>query len=65
LLFAPESAKILEISNVERVKSVYFLLTKAMGQAYLPLVGSKGGRNEWFRVDPAGVDAALAKLEAL
>lgn len=65
LLFAPESAKVLEISNVERVKSVYFLLTKAMGQAYLPLVGSKGGRNEWFRVGPAAVDAALAKLEAL
>ncbi|HEX3652068.1 MAG TPA: glycosyltransferase family 61 protein [Rhizomicrobium sp.] len=63
LLFAPESAKVLEISNVERVKSVYFLLTKAMGQHYLPLVGSEGGRNEWFRVDPAAVEKALAKLE--
>jgi hypothetical protein len=65
LLFAPQSAKVLEISNVERVKSVYFLLTKAMGQGYLPLVGSKGGHNEWFRVGPAAVDAALARLEAL
>jgi hypothetical protein len=63
LLFAPESAKVLEISNVERVKSVYFLLTKAMGQHYLPLGGSKGARNEWFRVDPAAVETALASLD--
>jgi hypothetical protein len=65
LLFAPESTRVLEISNVERVKPVYFLLTKAMGQGYLPLVGGKGGRNEWFRVDPAAVEEALVKLETL
>lgn len=65
LLFAPDSAKVLEISNVERVKSVYFLLTKAMGQNYAPLAGSKGGRNESFRADPAAVEATLAQLESL
>lgn len=64
LLFAPESTKVLEMCNVERVKSVYFLLTKAMGQRYLPLVGSEGGRNERFRVDPEAVEKALASLDA-
>lgn len=63
LLFAPDGAKVLEISNQERVKSVYFLLTKARGQAYRPLVGSRGDRNEAFTVDPAAVDAALSALE--
>jgi capsular polysaccharide biosynthesis protein len=64
LLFAPKSAKVLEISNLERVKSVYFLLTKAMGQQYFSVVGGKGGRDEWFRVDPVTVEAALTELEA-
>jgi hypothetical protein len=63
LLFAPSAAKVLEISNIERVKSVYFLLTKAMGQQYLPVVGGKGGRNEWFRVNPSTIEHALEKLK--
>ncbi len=62
LLFAPHSAKVLEISNVERAKSVYFLLTKAMGQQYLPVIGGRGDRNEWFDVDPATIEQALQKL---
>jgi hypothetical protein len=64
LLFAPKAAKVLEISNVERVKSVYFLLAKAMGQHYLPVIGGKGDRNEWFSADSQAVEAALSALEA-
>jgi hypothetical protein len=63
LLFAPQAAKVLEISNVERVKSVYFLLAKALGQRYLPVIGSKGDRNEWFSADPQVVESALTTLE--
>lgn len=65
LVFAPAGTKVLEISNLERVKSVYFLLTKALGQHYVPAIGGKGDRNEWFRADPAAVEAALEKLEQL
>ena len=65
LLFAPHNAKVLEISNVERVKSVYFLLTKAMGQHYLPVIGSNGDRNEWFRADPQKIEAALQRLDVI
>jgi hypothetical protein len=63
LLFASQAAKVLEISNVERVKSVYFLLAKALGQHYRPVVGSKGDRNEWFSADPQAVEVALSALE--
>jgi hypothetical protein len=62
LLFAPKVAKVLEISNVERMKSVYFLLAKALGQHYRPVVGSKGDRNEWFSADPQAVEDALSAL---
>jgi hypothetical protein len=48
---------------VERVKSVYFLLAKALGQHYRPVVGSKGDRNEWFSTEPQAVEAALSALE--
>ncbi|HEY1962941.1 MAG TPA: glycosyltransferase family 61 protein [Rhizomicrobium sp.] len=65
LLFAPAGTKVLEISNLEKVKDTYFLLTKALGQHHVPVVGSKGDRNEWFRVDPAQIEGALAKLDAL
>lgn len=65
LVFAPPGTRVLEISNLERVKSVYFLLTKALGQHYVPVVGGKGDRNEWFRADPSTVEAALEKLEAI
>ncbi|MBV8800552.1 MAG: glycosyltransferase family 61 protein [Alphaproteobacteria bacterium] len=64
LLFAPHRAKVLEISNVERVKSVYFLLAKGMNQHYVPLIGGRGDRNERFQVDPAAVEAALQKMDA-
>ena len=62
LVFAPQGTQVLEISNLERVKSVFFLLTKALGQHYVPVIGGKGDRNEWFRADPTEVEAALAKL---
>ena len=52
----------LEISNLEKVKDTYFLLAKALGQQHVPVIGGKGDRNEWFRVDPALVETALAKL---
>jgi hypothetical protein len=64
LLFAPKGAQVLEISNLEKVKDTYFLLTKALGQHHVPVIGSKGDRNEWFRVDPALVEAALQGLES-
>jgi hypothetical protein len=63
LIFAPPGTKVLEISNLERVKSVYFLLTMALDQHYVPVIGGKGDRNEWFRADPAVVEAALELLE--
>jgi capsular polysaccharide biosynthesis protein len=63
LLFAPHGTKVLEITNLERVKSVYLLLTKALGQHYVPVIGGKGRRDEWFRVDPQQVEAALRTLE--
>jgi Glycosyltransferase 61 len=64
LLFAPEATKMLEISNLEKVKDTYFLLTKSLGQQHEPVIGSKGDRNEWFRVDPALVEAALQRLDS-
>ena len=65
LLFAPHGTKVLEITNLERVKSVYLLLTKALGQHYVPVIGGKGRRDEWFRVDPALVEAAMQTLDSL
>ena len=52
----------LEISNLEGVKAVYFLLSKALGQNDVPVGGGKGDRNEWFRADPAVVEAALEQF---
>lgn len=63
LLFAPTGAKVLEICNLERMKSVYFLLAKSLGQSYLPVMGSKGDRREWFSVEPDAVEAALSRLD--
>jgi len=63
LLFAPSGARVLEISNLERVKSVYFLLTISLGQHYASVIGERGDHREWFSVDPAKVDAALSALE--
>jgi capsular polysaccharide biosynthesis protein len=63
LLFAPQGTKVLEISNVERVKDTYFLLAKSLRQQHVPVIGGTGGRNEWFRVDPGLVEAALEKLD--
>ena len=63
LLFAPDGTRVLEISNLEKVKDTYFLLAKALGQQHVPVIGGKGDRNEWFRVDPDLVEAALRKLD--
>ena len=63
LLFAPEGTKVLEISNLEKVKDTYFLLTKSLGQQHVPVIGGKGNRNEWFRVDPESVEAALRRFD--
>jgi hypothetical protein len=65
LLFAPPGTKVLEITNLERVKSVYFLLTKALRQHYVPVIGGKGRRDEWFWVDPALVEVALQTLDSI
>jgi hypothetical protein len=62
MLWAPRDARILEISNREKVKNTYFLLAKSLGQRHHAVIGSAGDRREWFRVDPGAVQQALAAM---
>jgi capsular polysaccharide biosynthesis protein len=62
MLWAPQDARILEISNREKVKNTYFLLAKSLGQRHHALIGSEGDRREWFRVDPVAVEQALTPI---
>ena len=64
ILFAPKSARILEIFPANKVKNTYLLLAHSLGQTYRGLVAGEGGRQEWFRADPRVVEAALGKLLA-
>jgi capsular polysaccharide biosynthesis protein len=62
ILFAPESAKVLEIFPVSRLKNTYFLLSLSLGQTYRAVIGDAGDRKEWFTVDPRMVEDTLDAL---
>jgi hypothetical protein len=62
ILFAPQSAKVLEMFPPSRVTNTYFLLALSLGQTYRSLIGETGGRKEWFDVDVAELDSKLAAL---
>jgi capsular polysaccharide biosynthesis protein len=62
ILFAPHTAKVLEIFPANKLKNTYFLLATSLGQTYRPLVGEAGNRKEWFRVDACSVEASLTAL---
>jgi capsular polysaccharide biosynthesis protein len=62
ILFAPRSAKVLEIFPANKLKNTYFLLATSLRQTYRPLIGENGDRKEWFRVDARSVEASLSAL---
>jgi len=62
LLFAPKGTRVIEISNLEKVKNTYLLLAKSLEQRHRAVIGSQGDRNEWFRVDPQAIESALSEL---
>lgn len=62
ILFAPDSAKVLEIFPVSKLKNTYFLLSLSLGQTYRAVIGDAGDRKEWFKVDPPMVEGALDAL---
>jgi capsular polysaccharide biosynthesis protein len=62
LLFAPSSARVLEILPSSMLREHYFLLSISMGQAYRALIGGAAGFLEHFAVDPAQVERSLQEL---
>lgn len=62
-LFAPKSARVLEIFPADKVKNTYFLLAHSLGQSYRGLVAGQGGRKEWFRVDVVELERALDEMD--
>jgi len=62
LLFAPSSARVLEILPSSMLREHYFLLSISMGQAYRALIGGAAGFLERFAVDPAQVERSLQEL---
>lgn len=64
LLYAPRSAKVLEIFPASKLNSIYLLLAHSLGQTYRAVVGGPGGRREWFKVDASEMAGALEALIA-
>lgn len=64
ILFAPKSARVLEIFPANKVKNTYLLLAHSLGQTYRGMVAGVGGSREWFRVDPRALETALDQLLA-
>jgi len=64
ILFAPKSARVLEIFPANKVKNTYLLLAHSLGQTYRGLVAGEGGRREWFRVGLGEFATALDELLA-
>ena len=62
LLFAPSSARVLEILPSSMLREHYFLLSISMGQAYRALIGGAAGFLQHFAVDPAQVERSLQEL---
>jgi capsular polysaccharide biosynthesis protein len=62
MLWALPGTRILEISNREKVKNTFFLLAKSLGQQHHAVIGGEGDRNEWFRADPAAIEATLQSM---
>jgi hypothetical protein len=62
ILFAPPSARVIEIFPAGKVKNTYFLLAKSLGQTYRGIVGSAMGRHESFSVAARQVEEALSVL---
>lgn len=59
ILFAPHSARVVEIFPADKVKNTYFLLAKSLGQSYGGVIGSAGSRREWFSVAARQLEQAL------
>jgi capsular polysaccharide biosynthesis protein len=59
ILFAPHTARVVEIFPADKVKNTYFLLAKSLGQSYRGVIGSAGNAREWFSVAARQVEEAL------
>jgi hypothetical protein len=62
ILFAGKKAKVLELFPANAIRNTYFLLSVSLGQTHRALIGGRGGRKDWFEVDPEQLDSRLHAL---
>ncbi len=65
LLFAPGDCRVIELQSPRQLNSLYFVLSRMMGQEYSVLLGKGARRTNDYSVDPGELTTLVSNIDAM